>query len=126
MFLLCSTDVSTVSTVFPFSRPKLGMSRLSRPMFRLSRPKSGSFDFLLDLKLLFDRGLSVAKLLILDFQSRNISRAPRPGKRLLLLLLLNDVMESNCRNTTILSSTSKTVRSVYSQVCCPGRSSRLF
>ena len=45
--------------------------------------KSGLFRlfhlFVLNLKLLLDRGISVAKLHALDFQSRNISRAPGPG-----------------------------------------------
>ena len=48
-------------------------------MFRLFRQQSGVFDFVLDLKLFVDRGISVAKVHLLDFQSRKISRAARGG-----------------------------------------------
>ena len=35
------------------------------------------FDFVFDLKLLLCRGIAGAKLLLLDFQSQNIIRAPQ-------------------------------------------------
>ena len=37
------------------------------------------FDFVLDLKLFLDGEVSVAKLHVLDFHSRNLSRALRTG-----------------------------------------------
>ena len=37
------------------------------------------FDFVLDSNLFLDRGISVAKLQLLDLQSRNFNRANRPG-----------------------------------------------
>ena len=85
VWALCSTYVSIFSPyVFTFSteigvlrfcaramfRPsglKLGMLRLSRPMFGLSRPKLGVLRCVLDLKLLLNQ-----------FRSREESRANRP------------------------------------------------
>ena len=61
----------------PMFRLKSGVSTFS--IYVLTFSTKMRFDFVLDLKMLLDRGISVAKLHFLDFQSRNKSRAPRPG-----------------------------------------------
>ena len=66
MFRLCLAYVSTVLDLC-FDR--------ARPSLRFSVDQNWvCFDFMLHLKLLLDRGFSVAK------ESPNINQAPRPGK----------------------------------------------
>ena len=103
-----SVEIEYVSTVLDVCLVFFGQNRVcfgcARRMFSLFRSKLSMFrpcstyvsivldlcfdflnrnrtcsDFVLDLKLLFDHGISVANLQFLGFQSRNISRAPRPG-----------------------------------------------
>ena len=71
-FLTFSTNILNFST-------KNAYNWFSRPMFWLSRPKSGMPRLLRDLKLVLDREISVAKLQLLDFQSWNKNRAPQTG-----------------------------------------------
>ena len=73
MFRLCSTYVSTFSTKNGYVLTRLVLCFDSLDRNRVC------FDFVFDLKLLFDRGIELKKPHMLDFQSRNISRAPYPG-----------------------------------------------
>ena len=101
IYVLAALDLyfDNARPMFRFSRPKLDIFRLSRPMFWLYRRKlcfnfldlcfdlldlcfdfldqKRMFRFVLDLKLLFELWTSVAKLHLLDFQSRKISRVSK-------------------------------------------------